>query len=73
MNTPDSSDKRHFTRITFESPVHLANSEGIWNSKLVDISLNGVLVEKPTGWNAKLGDKFLLKLELHESDIEIPI
>ena len=71
MTTADSSDKRQFTRITFESPVQLANRNGIWKSELVDISLNGVLVEKPTNFVAAVGDAFLLKLDLHESDIQI--
>jgi hypothetical protein len=71
MNTPESSDKRHFTRITSESPVQLANQNGSWKSELVDISLNGVLVAKPAEWNAKMGDEFLLKLELQSSDVEI--
>ena len=71
MNTPESSDKRHFTRITFESPVQLTNQNGSWKSELVDISLNGVLVAKPAEWNAKVGDEFLLKLVLQSSDVEI--
>jgi hypothetical protein len=71
MNKPGSPDKRHFTRITFESRIQLSNSDGIWNSELVDISLNGVLIEKPAGWSANVGDEFLVKLDLHESDIEI--
>jgi hypothetical protein len=71
MNTPESTDKRHFTRISFESRVQLSNNKGIWNSNLVDISLNGVLIGKPAGWNAQVGDKFLFKLTLNESDVEI--
>lgn len=71
MKPSESANRRQFTRIAFDSPVHLTNNSGIWKSELLDISLNGVLVEKPSNWNAKVTDEFLLKLTLHESDIEI--
>lgn len=71
MSTPESSDQRKFTRITFDSPVHLTNDKGRWESELVDISLNGVLIERPNGWHAQLGDLFALKMDLHDSDIAI--
>lgn len=71
MNKPDTSDQRQFTRIPFESPVHIVSAEGAWNCNLVDISLNGVLVDEPQGWKAQVDDLFLLELDLHDSDIEI--
>jgi len=71
MNTPDSQDKRQFTRITFDSPVYLSKDAATWQSELVDISLNGVLIVKPATWNGAVGDLFKLTLDLNESDIEI--
>ncbi|MGD8595262.1 MAG: PilZ domain-containing protein [Gammaproteobacteria bacterium] len=71
MNIPDSQDKRHFTRITFDSPVYLSKDAANWQSELVDISLNGVLIDKPANWQGSVGDLFKLTLDLNESDIEI--
>lgn len=71
MNTPDSQDKRQFTRITFDSPVYLSKDAATWQSELVDISLNGVLIVKPATWIGAVGDLFKLTLDLNESDIEI--
>lgn len=71
MNTPESQDKRQFTRITFDSPVYLSNKTVTWETELLDISLNGVLVDKPANWNATVGDQFKLTLDLNQSDIEI--
>jgi len=71
MNTPDSQDKRQFTRITFDSPVYLSTGTATWQSELVDISLNGVLVHRPVDWRGALGDLFKLTLDLNDSDIEI--
>jgi hypothetical protein len=70
MNTP-GSEKRQFTRITFDSPVYLSNKKTTWQSELVDISLNGVLIDKPAGWDAAVGEQFKLTLDLNDSDIEI--
>jgi hypothetical protein len=71
MNIPDSQDKRHFTRITFDSPVYLSKDAANWQSELVDISLNGVLIDRPANWQGSVGDLFKLTLDLNESDIEI--
>ena len=61
MNTPQSQDKRQFTRITFDSPVYLSTESATWQSELVDISLNGVLIDKPTNWQ-----NLMLPLEILE-------
>jgi hypothetical protein len=71
MNTPNSQNKRHFTRIAFDSPVYLSKDAATWQSKLVDISLNGVLIDRPANWQGSVGDLFMLTLDLNESDIEI--
>ena len=71
MSTPDSQDKRQFTRITFDSPVYLSKDAATWQSELVDISLNGVLIDRPADWQGSIGDVFKLTLDLNESDIEI--
>ena len=71
MNTPDSQDKRQFTRITFDSPVYLSKAESTWQTELVDISLNGVLIDRPADWNGSVGELYKLTLDLNESDIEI--
>ena len=71
MSAPKTDDQRHFTRIPFESPVHVVSAQGTWDTQLIDISLNGVLVKEPASWNANPGDHFLLQINLYNSDIEI--
>ena len=70
-STPKPQNKRQFTRIIFDSPVYLSNKTASWQSELLDISLNGVLIERPVDWNATVGDIFKLTLDLNNSDIEI--
>lgn len=71
MNTLETADRRQFTRIAFNSPVHLTGHNGVWTSELLDISLKGVLVAKPSNWKGTVADEFFLKLVLHQGDIEI--
>jgi hypothetical protein len=65
------SEQRHFTRILFDSEVHLVGAEGSWITRLIDISLKGVLVQTPKNWRAKRGDHFLLELNLDHEEIVI--
>lgn len=64
-------DSRRFTRIPFDSQVRVVSSGGNWYSKLLDISLKGILISKPENWEANLDDHFLIELVLNDSDIQI--
>jgi PilZ domain len=64
------SEKRQFSRISFDAPVVLKQGNQKWESKLLDISLKGVLISKPDNWNEPDGN-FDLEIRLDNSDIEI--
>ena len=64
-------DSRQFTRIPFQSQVHLVGPKGNWHSTLLDISLRGVLIARPESWNADIDDHFMVELILSDSDIQI--
>ena len=66
-----TEEHRLFTRIPFESQVHITSAEGSWDCKLIDISLKGVLVEKPEDWKGDVEDPCMVELELSGSDISI--
>lgn len=64
--------KRHFTRVPFDADVRLIKNSGeAWDSRLYDISLKGVLISAPNGWQANTGDEFLLEIYLAGEDIKI--
>jgi len=69
----DSStdEKRKFTRIPFTANAQLVNTDGQWNSELVDVSLQGVLINRPENWSAEIGQQFMVNLEIRDSDINI--
>lgn len=66
-----TEDHRLFTRIPFEATVHITSSDGNWESGLIDISLKGILVQKPEGWQGTEDDPYLIELELGDSDASI--
>lgn len=64
-------EKRRFSRVNFDTEVHLVSAEGSWGCRLIDISLKGILVTTPAGWTAKIGDHFLVELLMDSEDAAI--
>ncbi len=62
------TDKRQFNRIAFDAPVTLHGDDGDWASKLIDISLKGVLVTRPKNWNHSDNDEFDISVVLEDHD-----
>lgn len=71
MTTSTQNDLRKFTRIPFESKVHIVSTESSWYCNLLDISLKGILTTIPNNWDGKTGEHFLLELLLNDSDVQI--
>ncbi|MCQ4348210.1 PilZ domain-containing protein [Pseudomonas stutzeri] len=47
-----SHERRRFQRIPFEADVELTQGRQCWPAKLHDLSLKGLLVSRPDGWEA---------------------
>ena len=70
LQTFNKADRR-FSRIDFEAPVKLECNGETWQSKLLDISLQGALIERPEDWKGEKGEKSNLFITLPDSDIHI--
>ncbi|WKV96084.1 PilZ domain-containing protein [Pseudomonas sp. H22_DOA] len=60
------AERRRFKRIAFDARTELSQGEYIWPVKLIDLSLKGLLIEKPEPW---LGDRerhFLVEIHLND-------
>lgn len=57
-------DHRVFSRIVFDAKTIISNTEQEWETELLDISLKGVLLEKPATWDAPIGTEFKLSISL---------
>jgi len=69
-STP-TTERRRFTRIPFEASVTLSNPSGNWTAKLLDVSLNGVLITLPQNWSANDHEEFLLEVHAADNIFEI--
>lgn len=49
-------------RMAIQSTVLLSRGGDSWTSDIEDISATGVLVHKPAGWKASVGDLFALDM-----------
>jgi len=67
--SPD--ERRLFSRIAFNGQVTIIGEGSRWSSKLLDISLKGVLVGQPDHWAGQLGQHFQLELLLSDGNIVI--
>lgn len=65
--------QRRFQRIPFtaEAHVHAAKGELHLNCTVVDVSLNGLLIQKPTGWLGVNGDLYQVDLLLNDAELVI--
>jgi hypothetical protein len=47
---PHSSERRQFQRIEFDADTRLRQGEREWEVELLDLSLRGLLIRVPQGW-----------------------
>lgn len=66
-----SDERRHFSRIAIDGRVRIGCDEHRFETQLVDISLNGALVRRPTSWQGGRGTG--CRIELLDDDGEILI
>jgi len=70
QHIPPHDEKRRFTRIPFDANVLLSqdgkNSKE-WRSRLLDISLKGILIETPKNWDGVVGEHFRLEIIFADS------
>ena len=64
-------NKRRFSRIAFDTEVHLVSVERTWVSHLVDVSLKGMLITTPRNWNGQVGEHYLAELMMGDKETVI--
>lgn len=58
------ADRRRFHRFPIGGVVRLYSGNAMWTTELADLSMRGVLVNRPDGWDAVPGTRFRLDLRL---------
>lgn len=63
MSEP-ASERRRFHRIAFDAPTAIVQGERRWAAALHDISLKGLMIETPPGWNGDPDQPFEALIDL---------
>jgi len=64
MSDSLGNERRRFNRFPIEGSVKLYSGSAMWATTLIDLSMRGVLVERPTDWAGDLGSRYRLDLRL---------
>ena len=64
------NDRRRFVRIEFHARTELRQGQYIWPVKLLDLSLKGLLIEKPEPWLGDPEEPFEADIHLGK-DVEV--
>ena len=64
------AERRRFKRIAFDARTGLSQGESTWSVKLIDLSLKGLLIERPEHWLANPQQDFLVDIHLGD-DVDI--
>lgn len=65
MHNP-TSERRQFTRINFDKHTIIKHGDQSWDVELVDLSLNGLLIKQPKGWQIHTHDELTAAITLDD-------
>ncbi|NUT79273.1 PilZ domain-containing protein [Pseudomonas sp. C1C7] len=67
-------DRRQFKRIAFDARTELSQGEFVWPVKLIDLSLKGLLIQRPEPWLGDPQQDFFIDIHLSDDvDIEMDV
>ena len=58
------AERRRFTRIGFDARTELQQGPHRWSVTLIDLSLKGLLIERPQNWQADANQPFTAQIQL---------
>lgn len=67
QNKTTTTNRRQYERLAFISNVQLFSGTAFWTSEIIDISLKGVLFNKPDNWQGHINEHFRLFIALTNS------
>ncbi|MDQ0670722.1 PilZ domain-containing protein [Pseudomonas sp. W2I6] len=68
------SDRRRFRRIAFDARTELTQDGHVWPVQLVDLSLKGLLVQRPQEWHGHRYESFDVDIHLDaETDVKMQV
>lgn len=64
------ADRRRFKRIAFNAPTELSQGNLRWSVQLIDLSLKGLLIQRPDPWLGDETQPFAADIHLSD-DVEV--
>jgi hypothetical protein len=72
--THSHEDRRRFKRIAFDARTELTQGSRSWPVKLIDLSLKGLLIERPSPWLGNPEDLFIVDIHLNvDIDLQMEV
>ncbi|WP_110951647.1 PilZ domain-containing protein [Pseudomonas bohemica] len=68
--TDSHEDRRRFKRISFDARTELTQGAKSWPVQLIDVSLKGLLIERPDPWQGDPDESFIVDIHLNV-DIDV--
>lgn len=66
-----SRERRCFSRIFFDAPCEIRQGDRLWPCQVLDISLQGVLLSCPEGFNGQAGEEYTVTIWLSDDTTSI--
>ncbi|MCV9918856.1 MULTISPECIES: PilZ domain-containing protein [Pseudomonas] len=64
-------ERRRFQRIAFDAPTELRQGDRRWPVKLLDLSLKGLLIQRPEPWDADATQDFDAVIHLSDQQTQL--
>ncbi|OCR21898.1 pilus assembly protein [Pseudomonas syringae] len=72
--TDSQTDRRRFKRIAFDAKTELRQGDKLWQVQLVDLSLKGLLIQRPAAWLADTAKPFSVDIRLSgEAQVQMDV
>ncbi len=68
MASENNDDRRKFQRVLFDADTKIEQNSVSIPARLIDISLNGALLQRPKHWSANPGDKVSISISLDQGE-----
>ena len=65
------AERRKFSRVVYRAPATMTQGDDAWQTKILDLSLKGALLEAPAHWQVENAQEYNVHFQLHESEISI--
>jgi hypothetical protein len=72
--TDSHDDRRRFKRIQFDAKTELTQGSQSWAVHLIDVSLKGLLIERPSPWLGDPDEPFIVDIHLNvDIDVQMEV